>query len=76
MIPEQSVQAHIDANGKNMMLTHWGAFTLARHGWTEPVERALEEARKKDVNIITPKIGETVILDSELGHWNDAWWKN
>lgn len=75
MIPEQSVQAHIDVEGENMMLTHWGSFTLARHGWTEPVERALEEAKKKEVSIITPKIGETVILDSELTHSNDAWWK-
>ncbi|MDI5789020.1 hypothetical protein PO124_13125 [Bacillus licheniformis] len=24
-----------------MMLIHWGAFTLAYHGWKEPIERAL-----------------------------------
>ncbi|MGB9929975.1 MAG: MBL fold metallo-hydrolase [Methanosarcina sp.] len=29
MIPEQSVQANIDVNGKTMMLMHWGAFTLS-----------------------------------------------
>ena len=41
MTPEQSVQAHKDVKGKNMMLIHWGAFTLAYHGWKEPIERAL-----------------------------------
>lgn len=45
-----------------MMLMHWGAFTLANHGWTEPIERALKAAKKNDVNLITPKIGETVPL--------------
>nr|WP_309446507.1 hypothetical protein [Desulfosporosinus nitroreducens] len=40
MTPEQSVQANLDINGKNMMLMHWGAFTLANHGWKEPIERA------------------------------------
>lgn len=74
MIPEQSVQAHIDVKGKYMMLMHWGAFTLAKHGWTEPVERALAEAKKKEVNIITPKIGETVLLDAELEMTNYSWW--
>ncbi len=66
MLPEESVQAHLDVNGKNMMLTHWGAFTLAYHGWSEPVERALSEAKKKGVSLITPKIGETIILNHTM----------
>ena len=74
MIPEQSVQAHIDVNGENMMLTHWGAFTLSRHSWTEPIERALKEARKKEVNIFTPQIGETVLLQEPFDSPHE-WWK-
>lgn len=46
-----------------MMLIHWGAFTLAYHGWTEPIERALIASEKSGVNMITPKIGETISLD-------------
>lgn len=74
MTPEQAVNANRDVNGKNMMLMHWGAFTLAYHGWKEPIERALEEAKKSDINIITPKIGETVLLDSDLKDPFSSWW--
>lgn len=74
MKPEQSVKANIDVVGKNMMLMHWGAFTLAFHGWKEPIERALKEAKKSEVNLIAPKIGETVILDSDINVPFSAWW--
>lgn len=74
MIPEQSVQANLDVSGKNMMLMHWGAFRLANHGWKEPIERALKESVKAGVNLIAPKIGETVILDSELKTSTSSWW--
>ncbi|MGP7815910.1 MBL fold metallo-hydrolase [Niallia sp. 01092] len=75
MKPEESVQAHLDVKGKNMMLIHWGAFTLAYHSWTEPIERALIEAKKKGVNLFAPKIGETVPLNGELSIPITLWWE-
>lgn len=74
MAPEQAVQAHLDVNGKNMMLMHWGAFTLAYHGWKEPIERALKEAKKAEVNLIAPKIGETILLDVDPYIPPSTWW--
>jgi len=74
MTPEQSVQAHLDASGKTMMLMHWGSFTLANHGWKEPIERASKEAQQKKVKMIAPKIGETVVLDSDLDITPSSWW--
>jgi L-ascorbate metabolism protein UlaG (beta-lactamase superfamily) len=74
MIPEQSVQANIDLKGKNMMLMHWSAFTLAFHSWKEPVERALKEAQKREVNLIAPEIGETVLIGSDLHKPLSSWW--
>jgi L-ascorbate metabolism protein UlaG (beta-lactamase superfamily) len=74
MVPEQAVQAHLDVNGETMMLMHWGAFTLANHAWNEPIERAIEEANKREVNIIAPMIGETVLLDSEMETSPASWW--
>ena len=74
MTPEESVQANLDIKGKNMMLMHWGAFTLANHGWKEPIERALKEAKKEGVNLIYPKIGDTVRLDSDLQLPFSQWW--
>lgn len=74
MTPEQSVQANLDVKGKNMMLMHWGAFTLANHGWKEPIDRALKEAKKEGVNLITPQTGETVLFDSDLYIPFSSWW--
>lgn len=75
MLPEESVQANIDVQGKNMLLTHWGAFTLARHGWTEPIERALNAAMENDVDLIAPQIGETIGMDESLSKPVSEWWK-
>ncbi|MNJ45492.1 hypothetical protein D3C77_405890 [compost metagenome] len=76
MTPEQAVKAHQDVNGKNMMLIHWGAFTLAYHGWTEPIERAISEAKKADVNLIAPQLGDTVALNEEMSFPASSWWTN
>jgi L-ascorbate metabolism protein UlaG (beta-lactamase superfamily) len=74
MMPEHSVQANLDVNGETMILMHWGALTLANHGWNEPIERALKEANERDVNIIAPKIGDTILLDSDLQITPISWW--
>jgi len=74
MTPEQSVQAHKDVKGKNMMLIHWGAFTLAYHGWKEPIERALKEAEKKGANMVAPAIGETILLNGQYSLPESFWW--
>jgi L-ascorbate metabolism protein UlaG (beta-lactamase superfamily) len=75
MMPEESIQAHLDVRGKNMMLIHWGAFTLAYHGWTDPVVRALKAAKECDVPLITPKIGELVLLDETISRAFSIWWE-
>lgn len=74
MIPEQAIQASLDVNGKNMMLMHWGAFTLANHGWKEPIERAKEVAKENEVNLMNPEIGETVLLESDVQIPDSSWW--
>lgn len=44
MMPEETVQAHIDLRGELLMPIHWGAFKLSIHPWQEPVERLLLKA--------------------------------
>ncbi|MGM0896416.1 MAG: MBL fold metallo-hydrolase [Bacillota bacterium] len=74
MTPEQAVQANIDVQGETMMLVHWAAFTLAFHDWAEPVERALPEAERLEVELITPKIGETLALEDLHSFPSTRWW--
>lgn len=75
MTPEESVQAHLDVNGKNMMLIHWGGFTLANHGWAEPVERAIIATKQKEVNQFAPRIGGTISLQGKLSI-PSYWWES
>ncbi len=74
MMPEQTAQAHVDLGGKRMIPMHWGAFVLALHTWTDPVERVLKAGKKANLQILTPKIGETVPFTSK-SYATDEWWK-
>ncbi len=73
MMPEQTVQAAIDLNAKTMMPVHWGKFALALHAWDEPIQRVTKEARRLNVPIVHPMIGEEVDLDN-FGVQQE-WWK-
>ena len=64
MFPEQSVQASIDLNAQAFFPIHWGKFDLARHTWKDPITRAYQAAKKKQVKIITPYIGEVFDLQN------------
>jgi len=44
MMPEETAQAGVDLEAKKIMPIHWGAFKLALHSWTDPVERVTKKA--------------------------------
>lgn len=75
MMPEESAQAAVDLQAKLMMPIHWGAFTLALHSWTDPVERVTRKAEHLSMPYIIPKIGEEVRLDSAVVE-NSQWWES
>lgn len=74
MMPEETVQAHLDVKGKLLIPIHWAAFSLAFHGWTDPIERVTKAAKAQNINISTPKIGEPVIIDA-ASYPASVWWK-
>jgi len=73
MLPEQTVQAHIDLQGKVLLPIHWGKLNLSIHPWFEPIERISEEARKRGITTATPMIGETLLLGADVS--NEKWWR-
>ncbi|MCV6607891.1 MAG: MBL fold metallo-hydrolase [Campylobacterales bacterium] len=73
MLPEESVQAHIDLKGKRYFPIHNGTFDLSLHSWMDPFERSLEEANKKDVAITFPKMGEPIPVNKEKE--TSYWWR-
>ena len=74
MFPEETAQAGADLQAKTIMPIHWGAFKLAHHSWTDPVERVTKKANELGIHIITPAIGEQIELDS-LGKTGSNWWE-
>ncbi|MBT3361940.1 MAG: hypothetical protein HN403_20135 [Rhodospirillales bacterium] len=73
MLPEQTVQAHLDLKGKILQPIHWGKFDLALHGWAEPVERLSAAAKENGVQLATPEIGQAYALHERLPQ--TAWWR-
>lgn len=73
MTPEQSLQAHLDLNGKYMLPVHNGTFDLALHDWFEPFERIHNLAQQQNVSLLTPIFGEAVLLSQPSK--TSAWWR-
>lgn len=74
MMPEETVQAAVDLKATLMMPIHWGAFTLAMHTWTDPINRVTLKAHERLMSITTPKIGEPVLLQQPVFPHSE-WWR-
>jgi len=73
MMPEETVQAAVDLNAKALLPVHWGKFTLAMHAWNDPVKRVLDKAKKLNMKVLTPKIGQPLVLDDSFR--SESWWE-
>ena len=76
MFPEQTAQAGLDLNAKQIMPIHWGAFRLSNHPWQEPVERLIIAAKKLAIPVVVPKIGEPILIEPVIKYSNEPWWGN
>lgn len=73
MMPEETAQAAIDLNAKVLFPVHWGKFALATHTWDDSIKRVTIAAQALQQPIITPMIGQQVLLDG--GQTYDKWWE-
>lgn len=71
MTPEQAAQGAVDLNAKVLLPIHWGKFDLAKHKWTDPIERISQAVKGTDVTLATPMIGETFKLNQIP---QNEWW--
>lgn len=74
-MPEQTAQAAVDLRAKKMMPIHWAGFRLALHDWTDPIVRVTKKSKELNLPIITPRIGEKIILKDTTSTYDD-WWKD
>jgi L-ascorbate metabolism protein UlaG (beta-lactamase superfamily) len=62
MMPEEMVQAGFDLKARRVLPVHWGKFSLSIHDWDEPIRRAVNEAERRALPLLYPRIGESVNL--------------
>jgi len=74
MPADLAVQAHVDVRGKRMLPVHWATFNMALHAWNEPPELALNAARAKGVDMVTPRVGEKVTAGEDFT--STTWWRD
>ena len=75
MFPEETAQAGVDIGAKAIMPIHWAGFKLALHSWTDPINRVSAKAKELNIPLVTPRIGQAVVLDT-LAKPTEKWWRN
>lgn len=73
MTPEEAVQAAKDLQARALLPAHVGRFTIADHPWDEPFLQLAEGSKDRAQRLVTPLIGEPVMMDNPSSHFSD-WW--
>ncbi|HTD39492.1 MAG TPA: MBL fold metallo-hydrolase [Mucilaginibacter sp.] len=71
MGPDHASNAHPALKGELMMPIHWGTFNLSTHAWDEPIERLLQYAKEKKIELFIPEPGKPTEVNGPL---NSEWW--
>jgi L-ascorbate metabolism protein UlaG (beta-lactamase superfamily) len=73
MRPEETLQAFLDLRGKVLVPVHNGAFDLAFHAWSEPLEAIAHLAEAQGIALATPQLGEPMTIGRARA--NLRWWE-
>jgi len=72
MMPEESIQAHLDLKGRSLLPIHNGTFDLSMHSWHDPFDRVVALGEAQRISVLTPEMGEPVSMqNSGRGR---QWW--
>jgi hypothetical protein len=74
MMPEQTVQAAIDLQGKNLLPVHNSKFALSFHSWDTPIRDIERLKPSATLRIIRPMIGDFVFLRDSTQQF-EHWWE-
>jgi len=75
MLPEQVLQAARDLNARSVLPVHHSKFSLAMHAWDDPLVRITEANTTYQLRLLTPKLGEKVLL-ADTAHRFVRWWES
>lgn len=71
LFPKEVVKAAQELKAKQIIPMHWAVFDLALHPWHESIDMVLEEAENSEIEVLTPIMGEKVILGITK---TQKWW--
>lgn len=74
MTPEEAARAAEALKAKTLLPGHVGRFRLARHAWDEPFERLAAANEGRSFRLLTPMIGEPVVLGDDRQRFSRWWW--
>ena len=72
MFPDQTVQAAIDLQASAVLPIHNSKYELALHAWDAPLEGARNAGIEKNMQVVTPMIGQTFLVNQSMPQ--EAWW--
>lgn len=73
MMPEEAVQAALDLDAEAVLAAHNSKFKLAHHAWYDPLERITQASQGQPFRMLTPLIGESVLIEKKNQTFAD-WW--
>jgi L-ascorbate metabolism protein UlaG (beta-lactamase superfamily) len=71
-LPREMPQIIEDINAKKILPVHHSKYALAHHPWKEPLEN-IYKIQLENIQILTPKIGESIKLTSDFSTYT-IWW--
>ncbi|EAT11662.1 MBL fold metallo-hydrolase [Bermanella marisrubri] len=72
MFPDGTVKGHQDLQGKRLLPVHNGTFKLAFHPWFEPMQQVSDIAKREQVSVLYPMMGQPVHAHKDKMF--DPWW--
>ena len=75
LMPEEVIKAAKELNTKSLFPVHNSKYALANHPWDEPLIKISELHTDDDFILLTPKIGEKIIIQNDNLDF-EKWWNN
>ena len=74
MMPNQVFKVAAELQTNQILPVHHSKFALANHPWDEPLNKIVENHTDSTISVLTPQIGELVLLKGSTQTFG-KWWK-
>ena len=72
--PQEIIKASTELGAKKIIPIHNSKFSICNHAWYDPLEKIEKLSKSADFQLLTPKIGEIVMLKKKNQPFS-KWWK-